>query len=96
MRALVLQAFLHDSQRAEQSGLRLLFRWFAGLGIDDAVWSRLAFSKNRDGLSRGNVAGRVLSSVHDRNASSYFCGHGMNLGTKRLLGVLGSVTYIPD
>jgi hypothetical protein len=32
----------------------LLFRWFVGLGIDDAVWSPTTFSKNRDRLLTGN------------------------------------------
>jgi transposase len=26
----------------------LLFRWFVGLGIDDAVWDHSTFSKSRD------------------------------------------------
>ncbi len=27
----------------------LLFRWFAGLSIDDPVWVLTVFTKNRDG-----------------------------------------------
>src|SRR5918995_1683101 len=36
----------------------LLFRWFVGLGIDDAT-----FSKNRDRLLAGDVAARFLAAV---------------------------------
>ncbi|WP_244097131.1 transposase, partial [Burkholderia ambifaria] len=28
----------------------LLFRWFVGLSIEDAVWNHSVFSKNRDRL----------------------------------------------
>lgn len=34
----------------ERLGTDLLFRWFVGLGIDDAVWDATVFSKNRDRL----------------------------------------------
>ena len=27
-----------------------MFRWFVGLGIDDAVWVPTVFTKNRDRL----------------------------------------------
>jgi transposase len=33
---------------AEQIDYNLLFRWFVGLGMDDAVWNHAVFSKNRD------------------------------------------------
>lgn len=29
--------------------MTLLFRWFVGIGLDDAVWDHSAFSKNRAG-----------------------------------------------
>ncbi len=35
----------------EQIDHGLLFRWFVGLGVDDAVWDHSTFSKNRDRLS---------------------------------------------
>ena len=31
----------------------LLFRWFVGLGVDDAVWDHSTFSKNREPRSLG-------------------------------------------
>ena len=35
----------------------LLFRWFVGLGIEDAVWDATTFTKNRDRLLEGEMAG---------------------------------------
>jgi hypothetical protein len=40
-----------------------LFRWFVGLGIDDAVWDHSVFSKNRDRLLEGEIAAKFLSAV---------------------------------
>ncbi len=37
----------------------LLFRWFVGLGVDDAVWDHSTFSKNRDGCLDGEIAAKV-------------------------------------
>jgi len=53
MRALLLQVFYSvRSERpvCEQLRYNLLFRWFVGLAIDDAVWDHSVFSKNRDRL----------------------------------------------
>jgi IS5 family transposase len=41
----------------------LLFRWFVGLGIDDAVWDHSTFSKNRDRLLEGDIAAKFLAAV---------------------------------
>src|SRR3546814_4251161 len=41
----------------------LLFRWFVGLGVDEAVWDHSTFSKNRDRLLAGAIAGRFLDAV---------------------------------
>jgi len=38
----------------ERLDFDLLFRWFVGLGIDDAVWDASTFSKNRDRLLDGS------------------------------------------
>ncbi len=53
LRALLLQAFYSvrsEQQLVEQLDYNLLFRWFVGLGMDDAVWNHAVFSKNRDRL----------------------------------------------
>jgi transposase len=66
LRALVLQALYtirSERQLMEQLDYNLLFRWFVGLGIDDAVWSPTTFSKNRDRLLTGNVAAAFFDAV---------------------------------
>jgi hypothetical protein len=41
----------------------LLFPWFVGLGIEDAVWDATTFTKNRDRLLDGAVASQFLAAV---------------------------------
>lgn len=46
----VLYSIRSEQQLVEQTHYNLLFRWFVGLSIDDAVWNHSTFSKNRDRL----------------------------------------------
>ena len=41
----------------------LLFRWFVGIGVDDAAWDHSVFSKNCDGLLEGDIAAKFLAAV---------------------------------
>ena len=41
----------------------LLFRWFVGIGVDDAAWDHSVFSKNRERLLEGDIAAKLLSGV---------------------------------
>ena len=41
----------------------LMFRWFIGLGIDDAAWDHSTFWKNRDRLPEGDIAAKFLTAV---------------------------------
>ena len=66
LRAMLLQAFYSmrsERQLMERLELDLLFRWFVGIGIDDAVWDHSVFSKNRDRLLEGAIAAKLLSAV---------------------------------
>lgn len=66
MRAMLLQAFYSirsERQLVERIDTDLLFRWFVGLGIEDAVWDATTFSKNRDRLLDGELAGKFLTAV---------------------------------
>ena len=47
----------------EQLDYNLLFRWFVGLGMDDAVWDRTVFSINRDRLLDTDVARQFFRRV---------------------------------
>lgn len=67
LRALLLQAFYSvrsERQLVEQLDYNLLFRWFVGLSMDDAVWNHAVFSKNRDRLLTSEVAQRFFAEVN--------------------------------
>jgi transposase len=66
LRALLLQALYtirSERQLMEQLDYNLLFRWFVGLGLDDAVWSPTTFTKNRDRLLDGDIAAAFFDAV---------------------------------
>jgi transposase len=66
LRATLLQAFFtvrSERQLMEQIDYNLLFRWFVGLSMDDAVWDASTFSKNRDRLIEADVAREFLASL---------------------------------
>ena len=66
LRALLLQVlYTVRSERMlmEQLEYNLLFRWFVGLNMDEAVWVPTVFTKNRDRLLEGDVAERFFQLV---------------------------------
>jgi len=66
LRALLLQLFhgiRSERQMMERLDFDLSFRWFVGLGVDERVWDAFTFSKNRERLLDGEIAGRFLSSI---------------------------------
>ena len=66
LRALLLQALYtirSERQLMEQLDYNLLFRWFVGLGMDDAVWSPTTFTKNRDRLLDGDIAAAFFDAI---------------------------------
>src|SRR5437868_9941687 len=63
---MLLQAFYSiRSERLLMERLEydLLFRWFVGIGVDDAAWDHSVFSKNRDRLLEGDIAAKFLGAV---------------------------------
>jgi transposase len=77
VRALLLQVFYSiRSERllCEQLDYNLLFRWFVGLSMDDAVWDHSTFSKNRDRLMQAKIAQaffeRVLAQARAKGLTS--------------------------
>jgi|SRR5580693_1305348 transposase len=59
----VLYSVRSERQLMEQLDYNLLFRWFVGLNIDDPVWDATVFTKNRERLIEGEVAGQLLLAV---------------------------------
>lgn len=66
LRALLLQIlFTVRSERLlmERIDYDLMFRWFVGLSIDDAVWNHSVFSKNRDRLMGYDVDALLFEAI---------------------------------
>jgi len=66
LRALLLQVlYTVRSERMlmEQLNYNLLFRWFVGMNIDDAVWDVTVFTKNRERLLAADVAKSLFAEV---------------------------------
>src|SRR4051812_11262172 len=66
LRALMLQIlYTIRSERMlmEQLDYNLLFRWFVGLNMDDAVWDPTVFTKNRDRMLKSDIAGLFFQAV---------------------------------
>lgn len=66
LRALLLQILYSiRSERLlmEQLQYNLLFRWFVGLNMDEPVWVATVFTKNRDRLLEGEIAGWFFAGV---------------------------------
>src|ERR1700757_5548508 len=47
----------------EQLDYNLLFRWFVGLNMDDAIWDVTVFTKNRERLLDGDIAEAFFQAV---------------------------------
>ena len=59
----VLYTVRSERQLMEQLDYNLLFRWFVGLNMDDAIWDPTVFTKNRQRLLDGEVATDFLERV---------------------------------
>lgn len=77
LRALLLQVlYTIRSERLlmEQLNDNLLFRWFVGLNMDDAIWDASMFSKNRERLLEGDGAHAFFDRVlGEARGSSHCC-----------------------
>jgi transposase len=66
LRALLLQVLYtirSERQLMEQLEYNLLFRWFVGLGMDEAIWHPTTFTKNRERMLAGGVAEAFFAAV---------------------------------
>ena len=77
LRGLVLQTLYGiRSERllCEQLGYNMLFRWFVGLGMEDAAWDHSTYTQNRDRLIDHevikNLFGRVMAQAEAGNLLS--------------------------
>jgi transposase len=66
LRAMLLQVLYSvrsERQLMEQVQYNLLFRWFIGLSMDDAVWVPTVFTKNRERLIKHDAVIRFFNEV---------------------------------
>lgn len=66
LRGLMLQALYGiRSERllCEQLGYNMLFRWFVGLGMEDAAWDHSTYTQNRDRLIDHDVIRTLFGNV---------------------------------
>lgn len=61
--SMVLYSITSEWRLMEQLNYNLLFRWFVGLEMDDAVWDATVFSKNRERLIEADVSQQLLLGV---------------------------------
>ncbi len=59
----VLYRVRSERQLMEQVRYNLLFRWFIGLSMDDAVWVPTVFGKNRERLIEHDAVILFLNEV---------------------------------
>lgn len=68
-RSLLLQIFYSVRSKQmliEQLQYNLLFRWFVGMQMDEAVWNHAVFSKNRERLLKEEIAESFFRRVLER------------------------------
>ena len=65
----VLYSVRSERQLIEQLDYNLLFRWFVGLEMDEAVWDVTVFTKNRERLIGGGIAEQLLLKVVEQARS---------------------------
>lgn len=66
LRALLLQILFSvrsEPMLLEQLRYNLLFKWFVGLGMDDAIWDVSSFSKNRERFLDGDISAKFFAAV---------------------------------
>ena len=69
LRAMLLQVFYSirsERQLMEQVQYNLLFRWFIGLAMDEAVWVPTVFTKNRERLLAHDAVIELFNHVLQR------------------------------
>jgi transposase len=68
-RSLLLQIFYSvrsERMLIEQLQYNLLFRWFVGMEMDEAVWNHAVYSKNRERLLNEEIAASFFAWVLER------------------------------
>src|SRR5215471_17743274 len=59
----MLYSIRSERRLMEEIDYSMLFRWFVGMNLDEAVWDATVFTKNRNRLLEGDVAREFLCEV---------------------------------
>lgn len=62
----VLYSIRSERQLVDQLHYNMLFRWFVGLSMEEAVWDHSTFSKNRDRIIEGSAIEEFFEQIVER------------------------------
>ncbi|MBW4056840.1 MAG: IS5 family transposase [Proteobacteria bacterium] len=60
---MILYSIRSNRQLVEQIHYNFLYRWFLGMGLEEAVWDHSSFSTNHDRLIGSDIAAEFLSRI---------------------------------
>ena len=98
IRALLLQVLYSirsERMLMEQISYNMLFRWFVGLAMDDAVWDHSTFSKNRDRLLTHDVIVSLFNeTVETAHARGYLSGEHFSVDGTLIQAWAGQKSFV--
>jgi len=63
LQLMILYSIRGERQLMEHVRYNLAYRWFVGLGMDDAMWDATVFTRNRERLMQGAMTERLIEAV---------------------------------
>ncbi len=98
IRALLLQVLYSirsERMLMEQISYNMLFRWFVGMAMDDAVWDHSTFSKNRDRLLVHDVIVSLFNeTVETAHARGYLSGEHFSVDGTLIQAWAGQKSFV--
>ena len=98
LRAMLLQVFYSvrsERQLMEQTQYNLLFRWFIGLAMDDAVWVPTGLTKNRERLIAHDVVIELFNHVLEVvNQQDWLSGEHFSVDTTLIRAWAGHKSFV--
>jgi transposase len=99
IRALLLQVLYSirsERMLMEQISYNMLFRWFVGLAMDDAVWDHSTFSKNRDRLMVHDVIVTLFNeTVETARVRGHLSGEHFSVDGTLIQAWAGHKSFVP-
>lgn len=99
IRALLLQVLYSirsERMLMEQISYNMLFRWFVGLAMDDAVWDHSTFSKNRDRLMVHDVMVSLFNeTVETARVRGHLSGEHFSVDGTLIQAWAGHKSFVP-